>query len=331
MNLILFLIISILIILLVRYNNEKKENYKTYLYKRKREADAEITRAMAEKKAEQEQLDSSIQSSRRELGVYQELVKDSQYQHEVLKQSLQDFEESGKKQIEDSLQAIKKEKIENMEMQIAADTQRQKEKAEADYLNYLLTIKGQRELAEAELSALKLEVEEYRAKQEAINQEILRWRELENQTDFYRVCLSEEAIADITLLQITRQKLKKPEIIDKIIYDTYIAKPVLEMIKRALQNTTCSGIYKITCLETKEIYIGKSTDIKNRWQQHCKTAFNCGTIASSVLHRKMQQYGIEKFTFELLEKVPKDQLSEREAFYIDFYQSKKVGLNERRG
>ena len=331
MNLILFLIISILTILLVRYNNEKKENYKTYLYKRKREADAEITRAIAEKKAEQEQLDSSIQSSRRELGVYQELVKDSQYQHEVLKQSLQDFEESGKKQIEDSLQAIKKEKIENMEMQIAADTQRQKEKAEADYLNYLLTIKGQRELAEAELSALKLEVEEYRAKQEAINQEILRQRELENQTDFYRVCLSEEAIADITLLQITRQKLKKPEIIDKIIYDTYIAKPVLEMIKRVLQNTTCSGIYKITCLETKEIYIGKSTDIKNRWQQHCKTAFNCGTIASSVLHRKMQQYGIEKFTFELLEKVPKDQLTEREKFYIDFYKTKETGLNERNG
>ena len=331
MNLILFLIISILTILLVRYNNEKKENYKTYLYKRKREADAEITRAIAEKKAEQEQLDSSIQSSRRELGVYQELVKDSQYQHEILKQSLQDFEESGKKQIEDSLQAIKKEKIENMEMQIAVDTQRQKEKAEADYLNYLLTIKGQRELAEAELSALKLEVEEYRAKQEAINQEILRQRELENQTDFYRVCLSEEAIADITLLQITRQKLKKPEIIDKIIYDTYIAKPVLEMIKRVLQNTTCSGIYKITCLETKEIYIGKSTDIKNRWQQHCKTAFNCGTIASSVLHRKMQQYGIEKFTFELLEKVPKDQLTEREKFYIDFYKTKETGLNERNG
>jgi hypothetical protein len=89
---------------------------------------------------------------------------------------------------------------------------------------------------------------------------------LEEKTNFYRVCLSDEAIADINLLQVTRQNLKKPEIIDKIIYDNYVAKPVLEMIKRVLQNSTCSGIYKITCQETKEIYIGKSTDIKNRWQ-----------------------------------------------------------------
>ena len=182
-----------------------------------------------------------------------------------------------------------------------------------------------------ELDTLSAQLRSYQAKQEAINQEILRRRELEEKADFYRVCLSDEAIMDITELQIVRQKLKKPEIFDKIIYDTYIAKPVLEMVKRVLQNSTCSGIYKITCQETKEIYIGKSTDIKNRWQQHCKTAFNCGTIASSLLHRKMQQYGIENFTFELLEKVSKDQLSEREAFYIDFYQSKKVGLNERRG
>ena len=103
------------------------------------------------------------------------------------------------------------------------------------------------------------------------------------------------------------------------------------MIKRVLQNSTCSGIYKITCQVTKEVYIGKSTDIKNRWQQHCKTAFNCGTIASSLLHRKMQQYGIENFTFELLETVPKDKLSEREKFYIDFYKTKETGLNERSG
>lgn len=182
-----------------------------------------------------------------------------------------------------------------------------------------------------QIQSLSVEIEAYSAKQTAINEAILRQRALEEQQDFYRVCLTPEAISDITELQIVRQKLKKPEILDKIIYDTYIAKPVLEMIKRVLQNSTCSGIYKITCQETREIYIGKSTDVKNRWQQHCKTAFNCGTIASSVLHRKMQQYGIENFTFELVEAVPKDQLSEREAFYIDFYQSKKVGLNERNG
>jgi hypothetical protein len=39
---------------------------------------------------------------------------------------------------------------------------------------------------------------------------------------------------DVELLNTIRRNLKKPEIIDKIIYDNYIAKPVLEMIKRVL-------------------------------------------------------------------------------------------------
>lgn len=185
--------------------------------------------------------------------------------------------------------------------------------------------------ASAHLEALKSEIEEYNAKQEAINAEIMRQRELQEKVDFYRVCLSDDDISDITELQTAKQKLKKSEILDKIIYDTYVSKPVLEMIKRVLQNSTCSGIYKITCQETKEVYIGKSTDIKNRWQQHCKSAFNCGTIASSLLHRKMQQYGIENFTFELLEAVPKEKLAEREKFYIDFYKTKEYGLNEKKG
>ena len=182
-----------------------------------------------------------------------------------------------------------------------------------------------------QLSALTESINEYSAKQAAINEAIMRQRALEEQQDFYRVCLGPEAANDVEILNAARRNLKKPEIIDKIIYDNYIGKPVLEMIKRVLQNTTCSGIYKITCLKTGEIYIGKSTDVKSRWQQHCKSAFNCGTIAHSLLHTKMKQYGIEQFTFELVEQVPKEQLSEREKFYINFYQTKETGLNERNG
>ena len=182
-----------------------------------------------------------------------------------------------------------------------------------------------------QIQVLSNEIEAYSAKQAAINEAIMRQRAIEEQQDFYRVCLGPEAANDVEILNAARRNLKKPEIIDKIIYDNYIGKPVLEMIKRVLQNTTCSGIYKITCIKTGEIYIGKSTDVKSRWQQHCKSAFNCGTIAHSLLHTKMKQYGIEHFTFELVEQVPKDQLSEREKFYINFYQTKETGLNERNG
>ena len=182
-----------------------------------------------------------------------------------------------------------------------------------------------------QIEQLQEEINDYTAKQAAINEAIMRQRAIDEQQDFYRICLAPETANDVSVLNIARQNLKKPEIIDKIIYDNYISKPVLEMVKRVLQNTTCSGIYKITCLKTGEIYIGKSTDIKSRWQQHCKSAFNCGTIAHSLLHTKMKQHGIEQFTFEVVEQVPKDQLSEREKFYINFYQTKETGLNERNG
>ena len=249
---------------------------------------------------------------------------------ETLKNLNQDIE-NYKTYIDKYVTDIKEEKIKALEIEMKQKEASMLQEAKENYNKQLENIAKAHQMAQDELNQITINLEAFRAKQETINKEILRQRELEEKQNFYRVCLSENDISDINLLKTTRQNLKKPEIIDKIIYDNYIAKPVLEMIKRVLQNTTCSGIYKITCQKTKEIYIGKSTDIKNRWQQHCKTAFNCGTIASSILHRKMQQYGIENFTFELLEKVPKDQLSEREKYYIDFYKTKETGLNERNG
>ena len=277
--------------------------------------------------AQQRLVNETIEEKKQEA---QQIENDISARKVVLK-ALDDNIDSQRKYVDRYVQDVKEEKLKNLEKQIQQEAIAMTREAQAKYNEEVQKMGEQAEQAKVELNKILESISEYQTKQDAINQEILRRRELEEKHDFYRVCLSEDAISDINLLQVTRQNLKKPEIIDKIIYDNYVAKPVLEMIKRVLQNSTCSGIYKITCQETKEIYIGKSTDIKNRWQQHCKTAFNCGTIASSILHRKMQQYGIENFTFELLEKVPKDQLNEREKYYIEFYKTKEVGLNERNG
>ena len=272
-----------------------------------------INETIEEKKQEAQQIENDISARK------------------VMLKVLDDNIDSQRKYVDRYIQDIKEEKLKNLEKQIQQEAIAMTQEAQIKHNEEIQKMEDQTEQAKTELNKILESISEYQTKQDAISQEILRQRELKEKHDFYRVCLSEDAISDINLLQVTRQKLKKPEILDKIIYDTYVAKPVLEMVKRVLQNSTCSGIYKITCQETKEIYIGKSTDIKNRWQQHCKTAFNCGTIASSLLHRKMQQYGIENFTFELLETVPKDKLSEREKFYIDFYKTKETGLNERNG
>ena len=182
-----------------------------------------------------------------------------------------------------------------------------------------------------ELNNISSTIDDYKARRDVINQEILRARAIEEQQDFYRVQLPESSKHDLDILQSIRKELTKIDILDKLIYDNYVKKSVDEMVKRVLKGENPSGIYKITRLKTGEIYIGKSVNVKDRWVQHAKSCYHCGTISHSILHTTMEKDGIEQFTWELLEEVPKDKLGEREKYWIEFYDSKNFGLNERQG
>jgi hypothetical protein len=45
----------------------------------------------------------------------------------------------------------------------------------------------------------------------------------------------------------------------------------------------------------------------------------------------MLEYGLENFTFEILEKCTPAELDSREKFYINLYQADKYGLNSKSG
>lgn len=45
----------------------------------------------------------------------------------------------------------------------------------------------------------------------------------------------------------------------------------------------------------------------------------------------MKDYGIENFSFELLEKCDKSQLNEKEKYYIALFKTNEWGLNENSG
>ena len=183
--------------------------------------------------------------------------------------------------------------------------------------------------ATEELTKILQELEVERSKRAAINEEIRRQKEVEMKQDFYRIQFDEEDKNDVEILRSIAPRLRHPEAINKVIWSAYYQKPLAELRKRvAIEG---SGIYKITRIKTGEIYIGKAANVSTRWSEHCKTALGVGTLASSQLHRAMAADGCENFLFELLEEVPKDKLSERESYYIDFYDSKNYGLNTIRG
>ena len=45
----------------------------------------------------------------------------------------------------------------------------------------------------------------------------------------------------------------------------------------------------------------------------------------------MQEYGIWNFAFEVIEECPREQLNEKEKYYIDLYNSYDYGFNSNRG
>ena len=75
-----------------------------------------------------------------------------------------------------------------------------------------------------------------------------------------------------------------------------------------------SGVYKITNIITGDFYIGSSKDIEKRWAKHkCLSAHK--QHPNSKLYKSMASYGLDNFTFEIIEKT--DNLKEREQYWIE--------------
>lgn len=86
------------------------------------------------------------------------------------------------------------------------------------------------------------------------------------------------------------------------------------------------GIYKYTNKLNGKSYIGYSQNIENRYQQHLYDA-NHPERKGTGIDIAIRKYGIENFTFEILELDEKEDLSERERYWISYYDSYNNGYN----
>lgn len=78
------------------------------------------------------------------------------------------------------------------------------------------------------------------------------------------------------------------------------------------------GIYIITSLVNRKVYIGQSTDIESRWLSH-KEALRGNKHQNQYLQNSWNKYGEENFIFSVLEECSEDKLTEREQYWIDYY------------
>lgn len=87
------------------------------------------------------------------------------------------------------------------------------------------------------------------------------------------------------------------------------------------------GIYAIRNLKNNKIYIGQSTNIERRFREHKNRGFF--TEYETPIYKAFRKYGLENFSFEVLEEAEQSKLNEKEIFYIKIYRSneKKFGYN----
>ena len=226
------------------------------------------------------------------------------FEEQAIQARLKDYEDTGRRAIDQELQLKK------------IQCQEQKNQYE-----YELTLVQQEVQAEAAaLQALK-------QTRKAAYQALLRQKEMKSKIDDYRLTPSQVELSDIKKLEKVKMELAKPRILSMLIWQTYwqpLAKIKFPII---LKDKTKMGIYKITNTETNECYIGQAVDIYKRWNEHCKAGLGIDTPPGNKLYKAIQEYGLQNFTFEILLECNRDELNEKEKYFISLYQADTYGYN----
>ena len=85
------------------------------------------------------------------------------------------------------------------------------------------------------------------------------------------------------------------------------------------------GIYKIEKLINGKVYIGQSVDIKGRWNEHklvnSRASKDALKSQKYPLYLAFEKYGLDNFSFEVIEECSIEELNEKEQFYIKKYNS----------
>lgn len=219
---------------------------------------------------------------------------------------------------------IRKELMEKALNEIQAECEKQ-EKAYKDAANQVYVDCNDK------VSHYMVWTEGFKQKFESI-QVALRLYDAEKQAKlYYTIQLPEEFQEDIEyLLTTVADKVQHQDIISKLVWAEYV-KPNLEDTFKRIAIKAEPGIYKLTSLSTGKCYIGKSTNVKTRIADHFKSAVGIKSIADQAVHHAILKEGFWNWQIEIITYCDKDQLSELEKYYIDFFDAQTFGYNKTGG
>lgn len=290
----------ILLILFIRQRNQSREIIEINIARQKHNDNLEV--AISQLEQRKESLEQAFNAKSEALARLTSSVDATAREYEAI----------ARKRAEDEY----KEKIALLESDYQTKNSELEEKTRQILLDYKM---------------VQTKIKDLQAKQLAYIQMKQREEQMEQQQDYYRLQIAKEDQQDVEFLREVQARLIHKEAIDKVIWDVYY-KPAYDVLMSHLfdkPDKVC-GIYRITCITNDKAYIGQSVDIKERFRQHMKNALAYSST-SNKLYQEMKDKGIENFTFEILERMPREQLNEREVYWIDFCKTRDYGLNSTRG
>lgn len=151
--------------------------------------------------------------------------------------------------------------------------------------------------------------------------------EEENKKDYYRLIVPEEDLKEISKIREIIPYFRHPEPLNKVIYKYYYEKPYNDLIGRVLGSKTYTGIYKITNLINGMCYVGQAVNLSERWRQHIKRGLGAETPTNNKLYPAMQKFGVENFSFEMIEECERSKLNEREDYWQEYFKAKEFGYS----
>ena len=182
-----------------------------------------------------------------------------------------------------------------------------------------------------EADEVRSDLDKIKATRAAAIEAARREKDIENNLTFYCLDISDADKTDIAKLEALKPSLNKPRVLSMLIWPTWFQKPLKALSANVVGATDATGIYKITNIKTKECYIGQAIHIKDRFVEHAKCGLGIDTPAGNKLYKAIQEFGLWNFSFEVLEECPREQLNEKEKYYIDLYSSYDYGYNSTRG
>ena len=246
---------------------------------------------------------------------------------ETLDRHICELKDFGQRQVDEKIKDYEQLRLTQINHSLELEEKRKQELLQRQLDDFIASAAETKKSVNEEIEELRSLLEDYKSKRDLINQAIVHEKEIREQQDFYRIVLSESDKEDIQILNTIEMRLHSREALYKLIYDVFYKKPLDDMLNRVLEGKEFCGIYRITNLKTNESYIGKSTNIKNRFKQHIRTAIGLDGVARTKIHGAMKEYGIDNFSFEVLEKCTKETYSEREKYWINFYETNVYGYN----